>query len=57
MAPSSRSTPIRSLVAVGFKPNTSGLGLDKAGVALNERGWITVDNQCRTSVPQYLRYR
>ena len=39
------------LVAVGFKPNTSGLGLDAAGIALDERGWIKVDKQCRTNVP------
>ncbi|MEL7368894.1 MAG: dihydrolipoyl dehydrogenase [Myxococcota bacterium] len=41
----------RILVAVGFKPNTSGLGLDAAQVALDERGWIKVDAQCRTNVP------
>ena len=39
------------LVAVGFKPNTAGLGLDVAGVALDERGWVRVDQQCRTNVP------
>ena len=39
------------LVAVGFKPNTGGLGLEAAGVALDERGWVKVDTQCRTNVP------
>ncbi len=41
----------RVLVAVGFKPNTKGLGLESAGVALDERGWVKVDAQCRTNVP------
>ncbi|MEQ9498109.1 MAG: dihydrolipoyl dehydrogenase [Deltaproteobacteria bacterium] len=40
----------RVLVAVGFRPNTKSLGLDKIGVALDERGWVKVDNTCRTSV-------
>ncbi len=39
------------LVSVGFKPNTSGLGLEKAGVELDERGWVKVDAHCRTNVP------
>ncbi len=39
------------LVAVGFRPNTQGLGLEHAGVVLDDRGWITVDKQCRTNVP------
>ncbi len=38
------------LVAVGFRPNTEGLGLDAAGVGLDDRGWVRVDTQCRTSV-------
>lgn len=37
------------LVAVGFKPNTKGLGLEAAGVKTDERGWVVVDQQCRTS--------
>lgn len=41
----------RVLVAVGFKPNTSSLGLEKVGVKLTERGWVDVDQQCRTNVP------
>jgi dihydrolipoamide dehydrogenase len=39
------------LVSVGRKPNTHGLQLDKAGVALNGKGFIQVDSQLRTSVP------
>jgi len=39
------------LVAVGRAPNTDGLDLDKAGVRRDSRGYIEVDDQCRTSVP------
>ena len=39
------------LLAVGRVPNTGDLGLDKAGIKTNERGYIEVDDQLRTSVP------
>jgi pyruvate/2-oxoglutarate dehydrogenase complex dihydrolipoamide dehydrogenase (E3) component len=39
------------LLAVGRRPNTDDLGLDKAGIAHNEHGFITVDDQLRTNVP------
>ena len=39
------------LLALGRTPNTDDLGLDKAGVAVDKRGFITVDDQLRTSVP------
>lgn len=39
------------LLAIGRKPNTDDLGLDKAGVALDKRGYIEVDEQLRTNVP------
>src|SRR6202044_3682560 len=39
------------LLAVGRIPNTSDLGLDKAGVANHDRGYITVDDQLQTNVP------
>jgi dihydrolipoamide dehydrogenase len=39
------------LVAVGRGPVTEGAGLDAAGVAINERGYVVVDELCRTSVP------
>nr|WP_281175000.1 NAD(P)/FAD-dependent oxidoreductase [Knoellia subterranea] len=38
------------LVAVGRTPATSDLGLDKAGIETNERGFITVDDHLRTNV-------
>ncbi|HWL70546.1 MAG TPA: FAD-containing oxidoreductase [Geminicoccus sp.] len=39
------------LLAVGRQPNTHDLGLDEAGVAVDERGYIQVDDQLRTNVP------
>jgi pyruvate/2-oxoglutarate dehydrogenase complex dihydrolipoamide dehydrogenase (E3) component len=39
------------LLAVGRKPNTDDLGLDKAGVAVDKKGFITIDDHLATSVP------
>lgn len=39
------------LLAVGRTPNTDDLGLDKAGIEVDERGYIAVDDQLHTSVP------
>ena len=39
------------LLAVGRRPNTDDLGLEKAGVAVDPRGYITVDDALRTNVP------
>jgi pyruvate/2-oxoglutarate dehydrogenase complex dihydrolipoamide dehydrogenase (E3) component len=39
------------LLAVGRRPNTDDLGLDRAGVAVDERGYITVNDGLRTNVP------
>jgi pyruvate/2-oxoglutarate dehydrogenase complex dihydrolipoamide dehydrogenase (E3) component len=39
------------LLAVGRRPNTDDLGLDKAGVETDKRGFIVVDDELRTSVP------
>jgi pyruvate/2-oxoglutarate dehydrogenase complex dihydrolipoamide dehydrogenase (E3) component len=38
------------LLAVGRRPNTDDLGLEKAGVATDKRGYITVDDHLRTNV-------
>jgi pyruvate/2-oxoglutarate dehydrogenase complex dihydrolipoamide dehydrogenase (E3) component len=38
------------LVATGRRPNTDDLGLDKAGIATDARGYIQVDDQLRTNV-------
>ncbi len=37
------------LLALGSVPNTDGLGLEEAGVALDERGFVTVDRVSRTT--------
>ena len=39
------------LVAIGRRPNTDDLDLDKAGIATDARGYIQVDDQLRTNVP------
>lgn len=39
------------LVSIGRRPNTEGLGLDKAGLQLNNRGQIETDHDFRTKVP------
>ena len=39
------------LVATGRRPNTDDLGLDRAGVKLDSRGYIEVDDELRTNVP------
>jgi len=39
------------LLAVGRRPNTDELGLDKAGVEMDRRGFIVVDDQLATNVP------
>ncbi len=40
----------RVLVAVGRRPNSDALGLDAAGVTVDERGFVPVDNRMRTNV-------
>jgi dihydrolipoamide dehydrogenase len=40
----------RVLVAIGRRPNTDDLGLERAGVKVNDKGFIDIDKQCRTSV-------
>jgi dihydrolipoamide dehydrogenase len=39
------------LMTVGMEPNTQGLGLEEAGVRLDERGFVQVDKVSRTSAP------
>jgi pyruvate/2-oxoglutarate dehydrogenase complex dihydrolipoamide dehydrogenase (E3) component len=39
------------LVALGRRPNTNDLGLDKAGIATDPHGYVQVDDQLRTNVP------
>src|SRR5512137_1404288 len=41
----------QALVAIGFKPNGRGLGLEEVGVKLSERGAVEIDEQMATNVP------
>lgn len=41
----------QALVAIGFRPNSEGLGLEKVGVKVNERGFIEINEKMQTSVP------
>jgi pyruvate/2-oxoglutarate dehydrogenase complex dihydrolipoamide dehydrogenase (E3) component len=47
-APRIRGTHL--LMAVGRRPNTDDLGLDEAGIETDSKGYIVVDDQCRTNV-------
>ena len=39
------------LLATGRRPNTDDLGVEKAGIVTDQRGYIAVDDQLRTNVP------
>ncbi|MGM9923451.1 MAG: dihydrolipoyl dehydrogenase [Bacillus sp. (in: firmicutes)] len=41
----------KALVTMGRKPNTEGMGLEQAGIPVNEQGYIPVDQECRTKIP------
>ncbi|WP_186018154.1 dihydrolipoyl dehydrogenase [Burkholderia gladioli] len=41
----------RLIVSIGRVPNTDNLGLESIGLKANERGFIDVDDHCRTAVP------
>jgi dihydrolipoamide dehydrogenase len=41
----------RLIVSIGRQPNTAGLGTDAAGIKLDARGFVDVDAQCRTNLP------
>jgi dihydrolipoamide dehydrogenase len=40
-----------ALVSIGRKPYTQGLGLDKVGIQVNEKGFVKIDGLFRTHVP------
>jgi pyruvate/2-oxoglutarate dehydrogenase complex dihydrolipoamide dehydrogenase (E3) component len=44
-------TGSHTLLAIGRKPNTDDLGLDKAGIDIDKRGYVVVDDQLKTSNP------
>ena len=41
----------QALVAIGFRPNSKGLGLEELGVNISERGFVEVDERMATNVP------
>jgi dihydrolipoamide dehydrogenase len=41
----------RLIVSIGRVPNTNGLGFESVGLQLDERGFVAVDDECRTGVP------
>ncbi len=41
----------RVLVAIGRRPNSQGLGVEQIGLKVDDRGFIEVDELCRTSLP------
>jgi len=41
----------QALVAIGFKPNSAGLGLEEQGVKISERGFVEIDERMSTNVP------
>ena len=41
----------QALVAIGFRPNTKGFGLEEAGVKITERGFIEINEKMQTNVP------
>ena len=40
-----------ALLAIGSIPNSDGLGLDAAGVTVDDGGYVPIDEECRTNVP------
>jgi len=50
-APKDPQTYDLVLVSVGRSPNGNKIGAEKAGITVNERGFIPVDGQMRTNVP------
>jgi dihydrolipoamide dehydrogenase len=41
----------QALVAIGFTPNSHGIGLEDVGVILTERGFVQIDERMATNVP------
>jgi dihydrolipoamide dehydrogenase len=41
----------QALVAIGFRPNSKGLGLEELGVKISERGFIEIDERMATNAP------
>ena len=43
----------QALVAIGFRPNSKGLGLEEAGVKISERGFVEIDEKMAANVPGF----
>jgi dihydrolipoamide dehydrogenase len=41
----------QALVAIGFRPNSKGLGLEEVGVKISDRGFVEIDERMATNVP------
>ena len=41
----------QALVAIGFRPNSKGWGLEEAGVKLTDRGFVEINEKMATNVP------
>lgn len=41
----------QAMVAIGFTPNSRGLGLEEVGVEITERGMVQIDERMRTNIP------
>ena len=41
----------QALVAIGFRPNSKGLGLEEVGVKISERGFIEINEKMATNIP------
>src|SRR5471030_45444 len=41
----------RLIISIGRTPNTDGLAADKVGLKLDERGFVAVDDDCKTNLP------
>ena len=41
----------QALVAIGFRPNSKGLGLEEVGVKISDRGFVDINEKMQTSVP------
>ena len=41
----------QALAAIGFRPNSKGLGLEEVGVKISERGFVEINEKMQTNVP------
>ena len=41
----------QALVAIGFRPNSKGFGLEEVGVKISDRGFVEINEKMQTSVP------